>query len=233
MKKLVKFVALAATFVSAQAFSQCADITVPGVWDAVNTGTNPVVATTTNAMSGTCAMAVPVESGKRYVQDNMDQEFSFRGTFQIDPNSSAWPETGTERKVKVHNVQCAAGCDGSATVDWMQMKIRKNSDAYKMGIWAREANLNKINVTLDLLDGCNTIEYQLIAGNPGTFRVWVNNSTEASPDFETTTADFSGRYTDRVRLGRTGTGNNIASGTTLYMDTFESRRQTFIGNTCP
>jgi hypothetical protein len=235
MKKITKILSVTSLLLAGtgSVFAQtCADVTVPGVWDAVKGGSNPVVATTTNPLTGLCSLDVPLQAGKRYVQDDMSAETSFRGTFQIDPNSLALPTSGQQRKVKVHQVQCGAGCSTSGTVDWLQIKLRQQPAGYKLGIWAREDNENKISTSVDLADGCNTIEYELIAGNPGTFRLWVNNTVEGSPDFETTTANFSNRFTDRVRLGRSGTGTNIVVGSQFYLDTFESRRVSFIGNTC-
>lgn len=236
MKNLTKLIAVSAFLFTGSAFAQC-DTTF-SAWDVVfngsGTGTQMTV-TTANPLSGSCSVDVPVADGKKYVQDNMSQETSFRGTFQIDPNSIDIPTSGTGRKIKVHNVQCVGGCSAIGYVDWFQAKLRKQPTGYKLGVWAMEADGNTLNDTFDLVDGCNTIEYQLIAGNPGTYRLWVNNSVEGSPDYEVTNADFSGRYTDRVRMGRMGQGINInanATGESYYLDTFESRRQTFIGNTC-
>lgn len=226
-----KLLLVASFFISSTAFGQC----TLDAWDYENTGSNPVVANTNNPLSGSCSLEVPVTTGKRYVQDNMDQEGSFRGTFQIDPNSIDIPTSGSGRKIKVHNVQCSSGCGSATTVDWLQSKIRKQASGYKIGTWVAESDGNKVSVSLDLVDGCNVVEYQLIAGNPGTFRMWVNNSSENAPDFESTSLDFTDRYTDRVRLGRMGQGANInanATGENFYLDSFESRRQTFIGNTC-
>jgi len=235
MKKITKILSVTSLILAGTGavFAQCADISAPGVWDFVKTGTNPVVATTANPLSGTCSMAVPVQAGKRYVQDDMSAESTIRGSFQIDPNSLVMPTSGQQRKIKVHQVQCGAGCSSGSTVDWLQAKLRlQPGDVYKLGIWAREDNENKISTSVNLVDGCNTIEYQLISGNPGTFRLWVNNTNEGAPDFESTTANFSNRFADRVRLGRSGTGTNIVVGSEFYLDTFESRRQTFIGNSC-
>lgn len=235
MKKLLKLGAVGAMLLSGQAFAQC-DTTF-SAWDTVSNGNGSgtaMTATTNNPLSGSCSLEIPVAAGKKYVQDDMDQETTFRGSFQIDPNSIDIPTAGSGRKIKVHNVQCAGGCAANMGVDWFQAKMRKQPTGYKLGVWAQEADGNKISNTLDLVDGCNTVEYQITAGNPGTYKVWINNTTEASPDIDTT-GDFTGRYTDRVRLGRMGQGVNInanASGESFHSDTFESRRQTFIGNSC-
>lgn len=232
MKKISLILAILTLGASPTIWAQC----TTDAWDVVKGGADPVVANANNPLSGACSLEVPVTFGKRYVEDQMDQETSFRGTFQIDPNSIDIPTSGQERKIKVHNVQCAGGCaSGPISEDWLQAKLRKQATGYKLGIWAMDANGVQINQSFDLVDGCNTIEYQLIAGNPGTYRLWVNNSNEAAPDVESTTADFTGRYADRVRMGRQGQGNRInenATGEAFYLDTFESRRQTFIGNTC-
>lgn len=231
MKKISLVLAILTLGASPTIWAQCST----AAWDHVQTGSDPVVANSNNPLSGSCSLEVPVTTGKRYVEDQMGQETSFRGTFQIDPNSIDIPTTGGGRKIKVHNVQCVGGCSASNTVDWLQIKLRKNPGVYKLGIWAREANGNKLDGSYDLIDGCNTIEYQLIAGNPGTVRIWINNTDENNPDYELTTADFTGRYTDRARMGRQGQGVNInanATGEVFYLDTYESRRQTFIGATC-
>lgn len=233
MKKISKLLTLSAILASPAVFAGAACNT--DAWDFVSTGTDTVVANDNNPLTGDCSLEVPVTTGKRYVQDEMDNEANFRGTFQIDPNSIDIPTSGSDRKIKVHNVQCDGGCSAYNSADWLQAKLRKNTDAYKLGIWAREADGTKRSITVDLVDGCNTIEYQLVAGNPGTFRLWVNNTDESTPDFEVTDADFTDRYTDQVRVGRMGQGANInanATGESFYLDTFESRRQTFIGNSC-
>ncbi len=233
MKKLTKLITLSAILASPSLFAGVACNT--DAWDFTSTGTDTVVANDNNPISGDCSLEVPVTTGKRYVEDQMDQELSFRGTIQIDPNTIDIPTSGNGRKIKIHNVQCVGGCSADGTVDWAQAKMRRNADGFKIGFWAKEADGTKRSVTVDLNDGCNTLEYQLIAGNPGTFNVWINNPVEGSPDFSVTDADFSGRYTDRVRVGRMGQGVNINANTTgesYYLDTFESRRQNFIGNSC-
>jgi len=231
MKNLIKLCVVAFAMVSSSAWAQCNT----DAWDHVETGVDPVVANTNNPLSGACSLEVPVTIGKRYVEDQMTTELSFRGSYQIDPNSIDIPISGGGNKIKVHNVQCVGGCSAYGSVDWHQAKLRKEAAGFKLGMWARDASGTRISYSHLLNDGCNTVEYQLIAGNPGTYRVWVNNTDENNPDFEITNADFTGRYTDRVRMGRMGQGVNInanATGESYYLDTFESRRQTFIGNTC-
>jgi len=235
MKKFTKLTAIASLFVSGSLFAQCADISAAGVWDFVKTGTNPVTATIANPLSGTCSMEVPIAAGKRYVQDDMSAESSIRFTFQIDPETMDTPTSGQQRKIKVLNMQCAAGaCSSAGYFDWWQAKLRKNADGYKLGFFAREKDGTKLSNTYALVDGCNTIEVQLVAGNPGTYKVWVNNSTEGSPDVNMT-PNFDTMYADIARMGRMGVGTRInenATGEHFTADTYESRRQTFIGNTC-
>jgi len=217
-------------------FAQCADISAAGVWDLVKTGANPVVATNVNPLSGACSMETPIATGKRYVQDDMSDETSIRFTFQIDPNSMDTPTSGSQRKIKVLNMQCStAACSLVGAVDWWQAKLRKNNDGYKLGFFALENDGTKLSNTYTLNDGCNTIEVQLTAGNPGVYKVWVNNSTEGSPDVSLT-PNFANMFADRVRMGRMGVGTRInenATGEHLILDTYESRRQTFVGNGCP
>ena len=63
--------------------------------------------------------------------------------------------------------------------------------------------------------------------------MWVNNDNESAPDFEVTTADFGQKFTDTVRFGKTAIGSSVTGTDQSYiLDSYEARRQTFIGNTC-
>jgi hypothetical protein len=83
--------------------------------------------------------------------------------------------------------------------------------------------------SLPLTAGENRVEFDYDTG-AGTFRAWVNNNNEASPDWST---PISGTATvDTAFLGLAGaTPTYLASfnGTTVGFDQFDSRRQTFIG----
>jgi hypothetical protein len=217
------------------AYAQCDDTF--SAWDVVsNSNTNPdnvIEATTNNPLEGSCAMDVPLEfGGKRYVQDDMSNETAIRGSFYFDPNSVVGiPTSGTQRRVKIHNVQCSSGCAGG-NIDWLQMKFLNRNSGFAVAIAARENDGTKINNTFALNDGCNTIEYQLVAGNPGTYKVWINNSTEGTPDFQAT-PNFDGMFTDRVRLGKTSVGDNVqGTDQSITIDGYEARRQTFVSPSC-
>ncbi len=250
MKTYMKVTTLGALFLSANAFAggTCTDDNL-NAWDAVNTGANPannVSITGTNPLDGDCSLSVPLElGGKRYVQDDMDQENSFRMSFKFDPNSFPMPTEGADRRIKLASVLCVDGGNGCGSTPsgtpnfqgWWQTKLRLQPTGYKLGSWVQQddASNTRISHTVDVLDGCNTIEIQLVAGNPGIYRMWVNNTNEGAPDFEVTDADFDLKFTDTVRVGKTAFGSEMIGdtpGAFMLVDDYESRRQTFIGDSC-
>ncbi len=176
----------------------------------------------------------------------MDPETSFRMSFKIDPNSIVMPTSGSDRRVKVASVLCVDGGNGCAETPtgtqnfqgvW-QTKLRQQATGYKLGSWIQGTDGTRVSHTVDLVDGCNNVEIQIIAGNPGTYKMWVNNTDENNPDYDVTTVDpaldLSGAFTDVARIGKTSTGQNVIGtpGAFFLLDSYESRRQTFIGDSC-
>lgn len=237
--------------------AQCA--TLPGAWGAssvIGTPADGLSATIASAMrSTTCGLEVRSNPrpNRRFVQDDTPaNELRYRARYFIDPNSTAYPTSGIERRSTVLRVQTTSagtplGPQPVGFVDQIVMKLEQAATGYRLVGYARVGNgvLDDQTPAADvfrwtqggvngvpLLDAPNTVEIEYVLGATGSFRLWVNSPTEASPTISTASRNnalWAG--VDQVRLGNVGAGTNLSTALApYYIDEFESRRQTFIGN---
>jgi hypothetical protein len=246
MKKILTVLGVVTSgFVSAQ----CDNANL-SAWSASQNPSGGINVTAGSAMGGTtCGLDVAITHGVNnadwhYVEDNSPvNEQRYRAAFCINPNGLVIPDSGNNRRPKMHNAQCIGGAGAGCTnVGVVQMKLENFSGGdYRLDSYVRDANLggvsnNKQRFHLDIPDtGATRIEYDLQMGANGSFRVWVNATSESdTPAFELANIDttlWSGGIS-RARLGHMNPATNVNTGQSFYLDEFESRRQTFIGGTC-
>ena len=242
---------------STGAFAQCA--TLPGAWGAssvIGTPADGLSATTASAMrSTTCGLEVRSNPrpNRRFVQDDTPaNELRYRARYFIDPNSVAFPIVGLERRSTVLRVQTTSnstplGPQPVGFVDQIVMKLERSETGYRLVGFARVGNgtLDNQSPVADvfrwtqasvngvaLLDAPNVVELEYVLGATGSFKLWVNANVEGTPTISTAARDnASWAGVDQVRLGNVGAGTNLSVALApYYVDEFESRRQTFIGN---
>ena len=241
MKKLTKTIlGLGLTLVGSVAMAQC-DNSNLSAWSSVTNNSNKLNVTAGSAMGGTaCGLEVEVipqtggQSTRHFVQDSSpNNESRYRAAFCVDPNTVGMPSTGPNRRVKIHQAQCAGGLCASGDV--MQFKLQHNGSNYQLDLWVRDKNdpTWRNRHFVDIADGPNRIEYDLDL-NAGSLKVWVNATSESDPRaVELTGLDIADwPVITRARLGSMDRSTRVTTGDTYYLDEFESRRQTFIGGTC-
>lgn len=198
--------------------------------------------TAESAMAATsCGITIGVShSGKSFVADtNPNNEQRYRVRMYVDPNSASIPTSGTDRRIKFHNAQCTSGAPACQNTGVVQFKLENTAGGYNIVGFVRDLNSsgnaqtgvgfkNKFDVPLS--DAPNAIEYDLDMA-AGTFKLWVDATSESDP----LTVDLSGldlsawEGIHEARLGMVNTPVNIATSESVFVDEFESRRQTFIG----
>ena len=102
------------------------------------------------------------------------------------------------------------------------------------------SGFRQASVALPVAAGVNRVEFDLQGGASGSFRCWVSNETDATVDGSPTpactmnginTTGWSG--VTQASLGEFSANgqwrSNYTAATHLYLDEFDSRRQTFIG----
>ncbi|ADJ29201.1 hypothetical protein [Nitrosococcus watsonii] len=235
MKLIIWGAALYGLLLPASGFAACAGGTT-AAWETEDPG-NHLLVNAMAAMRGSdCGLEIQLggtegPNGKRYVQDSTpNQETRYRARFYFDPSGVGIASDGSE-KLKFFNQQQLS--QSSLPIGVAQMKLKGTSSGYAIRAWARwtrpDSSDGKRRVTLPLENGPNIIEIELIIGNGnGAYRIWINKSNEANPDFEAThlnNATYGG--IDRIRLGYLG-GNFTPAGS-LFIDEFVSTRSSFIG----
>lgn len=239
--------AVSATLLSSAALAGgTCDNTNGDAWGQYNNPADKMNIVEAAAMGGTdCGLELEVlnqnggQASRHFTQDGSpNQETRYRAAFCLDPNSLPMETTGSNRRIKVHQAQCAGGnCDNS---DVVQIKFESVVPGeYRLDLFVREDNngsaaQNKERVFVDIPDAPTRIEYDVDL-TAGTFKLWVNATSEAeTPAVNLTDLNTSVKwpFITRARLGSMDKSNNAGIGSTFYVDEFESRRQTFIGGTC-
>jgi hypothetical protein len=247
MKKTLTALSLL-TVASFGAFGQACDNANLSSWSGLtNPDAGALTVTAASAMgSTTCGLEVAAKAAhnKNYVQDlTPSGELRYRARFLINPNGIVLPTSGFNRKVKVHMPQCTAAappCDFNGIV---QIKLAATvAQGYVLDSFVADANGGDgtKRFRVDIPDTGNTaIEYDVDL-TAGTFKLWVNATSEADPVADNvndgqpinyTGLDFTNKMggVNRARIGFMNAPVNVPVDTPIYLDEFESRRQTFIG----
>lgn len=250
--KILKIAVATACMAStaAMAGGSCS-LTNLNAWSANQNPAGKMDVTAAAALEGDCGLefttAVQVGgAGKHWVQDDSpNAEQRYRNSFCFDPNDVELPPSGTFRRLKMHTVSCGAPATTDCSFfDSLMMKVQNVGTIadpdYAVVGFVRDFNLGsatKRNIfNFDINDdGPTRIEYDLQygAGTSGYLKVWTDASAESDP----TVLDIQGINLDPaemeganfIRYGQQDLLNNITPDQTYYIDSHESRRQTFIG----
>ncbi len=245
MKKIFLIVAMFASF---QVFSQVCDDTNLSAWSGtIEPDAGALTVTAGSAMGGTACgleVAAKADRNKNFVQDlNPTDEQSYRAAFYIDPNGIALPTSGFNRKVKVHMSQCIAGRPPCLFNGIVQIKLAATAgEGYVLDNFVVDGAVGdgKKRFRVDIPDtGATRIEY-MVNLTTGDFKFWVNATSESDPVANNVVdgqpIDYSGLDmsshsggVNRARLGFMNSPANVPVDSPVYLDEFESRRQTFIG----
>ncbi|VAW49259.1 hypothetical protein MNBD_GAMMA03-13 [hydrothermal vent metagenome] len=246
MKKITTVMSLL-TVASFGAIAQC-DNTNLSAWSGTTINdAGALIVTAQSAMNSTvCGMEVAAKTdrNKNFVQDlSPSAEQRFRARFFIDPQGIALPTSGFNRKVKVHMAQCTAAGLPCRFNGIVQIKLAATvNEGYVLDSFVVDKNGGDgtKRFRVDIPDtGATSIEYDVDL-TAGTFKLWVNATSEADPVANNAAggepidyvgldmSDWAGGV-NRARLGFMNSPANVPVDTPIYVDEYESRRQTFIG----
>jgi len=188
-----------------------------GYWSA-NTGVSVTTAASL-APAGTRGMSVTLASATtaKYVTDSVPGvEPRYRARFYLDPNSTTmannadhvlfYGDSGTTPVLQLDLGYTTAGGYRLRT------RIRDNASIWNNSAW--------VNIS----DAPHLIEFDWQSGISGSLAWWIDEAPQPAPN----SINNSSRKIDRVRLGAVANVDSTTNGT-LYIDAFESRRQSYIG----
>lgn len=254
MKKTLLITALGLFGTNAYAGGTC-DNSNLSAWSSItDPDAGALTVTAGSAAAGTdCGLEVTIlgTRDRNFVQDtNPAGEQRYRARFYIDPNGVNLPTSGANRQPKFHIAQCTAGAPPCQSNGIVQFKLQNRAtEGYVLNgyVAGDDTTVDQVRrFRIDIPDtGATSIEYD-VDFTAGTFKLWMNASAESDP-FATNLltgnpidesgliftgidgqAGWSGGVS-RARLGSTSSPNNWPEGEAIYIDEFESRRQTFIG----
>jgi hypothetical protein len=254
MKKLIVILTLL-TVASFNASAQCALSNLDAWSGTTNPDAGALAVTSQSAFNvGGCGLEVAITGtrAKNFVQDTTPNgEQRYRARFRINPAGAAYPTSGNNRKNKFHIAQCVAATPDCQSNGIVQFKLANQAtegyvlDGFVAGDTTASDQVRRFRV--DIPDtGWTTIQYDVDL-TAGTFKLWMNATAEADPfatDIRGGASDpinFSGLVftgidgqvgwdggISRARIGFMNTPANVPADAPIYIDEFESRRQTFI-----
>jgi hypothetical protein len=204
------------------------------------------LAITSPGLNGTnCALQVSLNQNsaplaKALVTDNSPQnEPRYRARFYFDTTEL----TGLDnplKQVQIFAVSAASSPPGAST-DEVRVVLVGGSSGPSLRVTVADSNQSSHFATqaipLPVPFGANRFEFDLQQGSTGTVRYWLTGASattsDASPTgtFNVNNSGWSGAK--QASLGMFSATQsyraNIASTQHLYLDEFDSRRQTFIG----
>ncbi|MEZ5471429.1 MAG: hypothetical protein R3E90_06590 [Marinicella sp.] len=254
MKKVLLITALGLASANAFAGGTCDNANLAAWSGTTNPDAGALAVSAASAMAGTaCGLEVSIlgTRDKNFVQDtNPNGEQRYRARFYIDPNGIALPTSGANRQAKFHQAQCVAGtppCQSNAIV---QFKLQNQpTEGYVLNgfVAGDSGTVDQVRrFRVDIPDsGATAVEYDVDLST-GSFKLWVNATSEADPVATNLLTGTGVDYNDlvftgiggqagwgggvsRARLGFTNSPANAPDSQPFYLDEFESRRQTFIG----
>ena len=254
MKNYMKIIGACALLgLSVNASAQCP--ATPAAWDVTNTTNGASLAITAGgAASTTCKLTItqgPNNNGIATVRDDLaTPETRYRARFYVDVTNLMSTATGAAHRFKAFVAGNATNkvppsVDTKARPAIMQMfLVGLGSNQARLGGFCRDLNSNGNRAkfgsgtnpgNVNLQTGWNVVEVEMVIGaGTGACRIWVNNNTEASPDWEQTGIDNALLVgVEKANLGSTGSTQayaDVVGAQEVHFDEFESRRQTFIGS---
>jgi hypothetical protein len=248
---LLAVVGLAALGMASSAFSQCpTDPAQPnGPWSSKAT-TQGTLAIHTGGLAGTsCDLQVSLNQSssliaKASVTDTSPvDELRYRARFYIDTTEVGSGLLNILRSVEIFNAS-ATNSPANLSGEEVSINLTGSSNApavvFTVADSSQGSGFRQVTVPLTVASGVNRIEFDLQGGASGSFNCWVSDAatvtTEGSP---TPACAMTGLNTTgwsgvtQASLGEFSANNGFRSfftaSTHLYLDEFDSRRQTFIG----
>ena len=181
--------------------------------------------TTDAALDGNEGLQVEInDNNSIYVVDDTPQtETRYRARFAFDPNAIQMAEGDS--------LYIFTGYS-DALIDVLRVEFRLFNEIYQVrGAVRNDANGWLTTGWIDLSDQPHLIELSWRAASTGesdgSLTLWVDEELVAN----LAQIDNDGRQIDEVRLGALGAVSNVNTGIRgiLYLDAFESHRQTYIG----
>ncbi len=254
MRILFKTLALCALLgISMSASAQCTNANL-SAWDATNAANGATLNVQAGGVAGTaCKLAVtqgPNKNGVATVRDDMaTPEVRYRARFYIDATNMMATATGGAHRFKAFvagnlDNPVPTTIDTKARPALLQMfVVGLGSNQARLGGFCRDLNSNGNRArfgsganpgNVSLQTGWNSVEVEIVVGaGTGACRIWVNNNTEGTPDWEQTGIDNALLVgVKRANIGSVGATQayaDVVGSQEVYFDEFESRRQTFIG----
>lgn len=229
--------ALAAFGFASSAFAQCPTSAVPP-WSS-QSAIGGAVAIVSGGYDGTsCRMTATLTStlttASAFVRDNTPaDEPRYRGQFLINADNLTG-QTLTQ-SVKIFSAATDAPANGVSEVIRFTTFGNIAGTVRTLGIFTACASdpSGQCSASITLPAGTNRVEFDWQKGASGLLNVWLNNTTEASPDRTISVNNSAWGGVDFAVLGLSTASAGFRSGQTnraVGFDEFDSRRQTFIGN---
>jgi hypothetical protein len=230
--------ALAAFGFASSAFAQCPSSPVPP-WSGVSSLLGGVAIQAGGYDGTSCKLAARLTgaagSATAFVRDDTPaDEPSYRAQFLLNADNL----TG-QNALQIVRVFYASTDNAPAggSPGLIQMSIAGGSNKVLNVATACTENTSQICVGAVPLTGgtagTHRVELAWTKGSPGQLRVWVNNTTEASPNLTISATNAAWGGVDTAALGLASATSAFRSAQLnrdVYFDEFDSRRTTFIGN---
>jgi hypothetical protein len=202
-----------------------------GAWSAAPTFQGALAIATPGLAGTECRLDSTINAGAggaafAYVEDDSPTtENRYRASFIIDADSLA-----SQSLLQTANVFSAVSQANGVAV---YFSIFGSGSNRVLGYFVKDTSQTSgLYVgSAPLATGENHVEFDLQIGSPGSFTLWVNSNTEASPTIPQHAITNTGTI-DTAFLGLSAPSPQFVTsfaGTAVQFDQFDSRRQTFIG----
>lgn len=252
MKALAVAVLGLAGMGSAMAVCPASAVTPVGAWDSQSAtfGTIAVVGGAAGqGLNGTaCKLSLNVNAGgqvntKAFVSNTTGplNEARYRARFYVE-TTGLTGLTAANRQAYIFSAQATTGPAGLslAEVNGFVAGGATPSFAFLVADSAQPTGYQQVTVPFPDASGEYRVEFDLVQGNPGSFRCWVTAAGTATVDATPTPAACASIAVNnsgwggisRFNLGLANVSQQFRSnlvGQILSVDEFDSRRQTFIG----
>jgi len=248
---LLAVVGLTAIGMAGSALAQCPGdpaVSGGGAWTSKTVSQANLAITSPGLATTNCALQVSLNQGsqlfaKAVVTDTSPQdEGRYRARFYINM-AEITGLTSVLRSVEIFN---ASATTSPANLSGEEVSINLNGSTgaptvvFTVADSTQGSGFRQAAVALPNAAGVNRVEFDLQGGASGSFRCWVSTDVATTDDQNPTaactmnainTSGWSG--VTQASMGEFSANNswrsNYTAATHLYLDEFDSRRQTFIG----